>query len=170
MALEKEVKELKVVQSQYMILMEHNQRIESENQSLRKQAADLNEESKEYKSELSEIQMKYQNLLNKLKNKKEIDLNSWNQWNADTITDWIVGLSQEYKAYDANLRTKMNEESLNGKNLVDLDRNDLDRFGIKRFQHKLAILEAIKGLTMGNDNIDSMEIQKEGVNQTPYLF
>ena len=79
------------------------------------------------------------------------------------IVDWIISLNEDYVKYEDILRVNLNKESLDGSCLVELDKNDLHRFGIDNYKHKSAILKQIKQLISGNLMND------EGVNQTAYV-
>ena len=127
-------------------MLSHNEQVELENVSLRKQAAELNEECQEYKSQLNALQIVYDRLCKS----QTLQLDNYRFWNADTITDWIVSLNKDYEMYEDVLRSKLNEESLDGACLAELDKNDLDRFGIKGYKHKSDVLKAIKQLTSNN--------------------
>ena len=131
--------------------------IQNENNMLKKQAADINEECKEYKMQLDQLQNKYDELYRRT----HIDTNNYRNWDANTITDWIVGLDKEYQGYEEILRMNLNQESLDGSCLAELDKNDLHRFGIKGYKHKSGILRHIKQLTGGG--VD------EGLNQTAFI-
>eukprot|EP01083_Nonionella_stella_P092686 259527_1 len=119
--------------------------LEHEVKRLKKENLNLSEECKEYKLKLDEIQTKYNELLRNT----GMSGKNYKTWDSDTITDWILSLEPQHGAFDAyknTLRNKLREEAVNGSHLMSLTTTDLDRFGIKSFQHKQIILENVKKL------------------------
>jgi len=163
--LKRENGELQQIRAQYTIVMQHNQQLENENSELKKQAADANDECEEYKSKWEALQHKYDELYTE----HNMAMSNYKNWNADMITNWIISLSKDYEQYESVLRTKLNEESLDGACLVTLDKSDLDRFGVKGYKHKTGILQHIKDLaeSAGRRLTLQPSIQPEG--DTPFM-
>eukprot|EP01084_Bolivina_argentea_P057161 104491_1 len=127
-------------------LKQHIIGLRNENNILTKQNIDLNEECKELKIELKDIKQKHIELV------RENSLHSdYKTWDYNTVTDWIIGLNESFIGYEKVLRRTLKEEQLSGGDLVHLDRNDLNRFGIKVFKHKQQIMEEIQKLTAQNN-------------------
>eukprot|EP01084_Bolivina_argentea_P222350 376361_1 len=106
--------------------------------------SDLNEECKELKLELKDIKDKYN---------KWIQQNSdYTTWDYNIITDWIIGLDEQFIQYEHELRKQLQQEEITGADLKDLDKNDLKGFGIRVFKHKTRIIQEIQNLVMQKQN------------------
>ena len=102
--------------------------------------------------------------------KHNIDIKNYQNWNYDNITDWIISLDDGiYEKYEKILREQLKDEEMSGDVLSTLDKNDLGRFGIKNYKHKLAILNHIKKLTSKQNNNNNIMAFNEGNNQTAYI-
>ena len=161
--LKRENKELQMVQSQYRSLKEHNEKVENENNVLKKQTADLNQKCDEYKSKLHALQIKYDVLYRDY----NMTMSNYKNWDSDMITNWIISLSKDYEQYETKLREKLKEESIDGMCLVEVDMDDLHRFGIANYKHKKNILKDIQELKERGRRWTL--IQQEGNDNTPFM-
>eukprot|EP01084_Bolivina_argentea_P057691 105395_1 len=80
------------------------------------------------------------------------DRKQYKNWDADNISDWIISLNVGYIMYENILRDKLRREEVDGSVLHEVDKTDLDRFGIKSFKHKLEIMKHINQLVKGSDD------------------
>ena len=120
-------------------------------------SAKILNEQKKIQMELDEIKDKY----NKL-NSSNVDQSIYREWDSDSIIDWILSLNEEYKKYEQSLRTKMKSEGIDGSLLSQIERNDLDRFGVKELKDKIFIIQKIKRLTEDNKiEILEQELREE---------
>ena len=123
-------------------------RIEKEKNDLQQRNIELNEEQKETKMELKEVKDKYNALLRKTK----LDESKYEEWDCELITDWIISLDDNYKRYEGVLRERLKEEELDGSAFPELEKNDLHRFGITKFNDKSAIMKHIKRVIMSKSS------------------
>ena len=123
-------------------------RVEKEKNDLQQKNIELNEEQKETQMELKEVKAKYNALLRKSK----LDESKFEEWDCELITDWIISLDDNYKRYEGVLRERLKEEELDGSAFPELEKNDLHRFGITKFNDKSAIMKHIKRLIMSKSS------------------
>eukprot|EP01084_Bolivina_argentea_P004646 8821_1 len=125
-------------------LKRKNDELTKQNNVLTQQNSDLNEECKELKLELEDIKHKYNTLVRQN--------NDYTEWDSDDIVNWIMNLDKAFNRYESVLRKTLKDEELTGGDLMYLDKNDLNRFGIKAFKHKQWIMEEIQKLTTQQQN------------------
>lgn len=147
------VKELSGVIDANEKLRRKSAKIEMEKSDLQRKYDELtmnfnkvSNECKELRDNLRIITEKY----NKLLRKGDLDESKHLSWNSDLITDWIISLRDEYKAYEQALRINLKKECVDGSLLASLDKNDLHRFGIINLKHKMDVINHIKILTTTN--------------------
>ena len=122
----------------------HDKQINSLNNKLTK----LGNENIKLNEMNNELKLKLVNL-NYVNNIKNI-----NKWNYIDITNYICSLNVEYKKYYNILLKSLKNENLCGNNLFKINRNDLNRFGVNDFQHKIDILEYIENLKESCDDMN----------------
>ena len=134
---------------------------------------ELNDEQKELKMELEEMTQKY----NELK-KLNIDESKFMDWDTETVVDWMLSLDEEYGKYEGSLRENMRTEGVNGSLLHELEKMDLQRYGVVMLKDRVAIIRAIEKLT---SQIHQQQIvappaayqpqqyQNDGPNQTAFI-
>ena len=152
---------------------QQNDKLKQEKVALNKQIQELNkrnlnllDECKELKHDLMDIKTKYNQLLSK----SNIDEGQYESWDSDDIVDWILSLSDDYKIYEDELRKNLKEESAEGAILVELDKNDWHRFGVKSVKHKIDIIKNIKRITSKQSQQQFISLQNEGINApTAYI-
>eukprot|EP01084_Bolivina_argentea_P259756 438424_1 len=140
-------------------ILSNQSKLQTENNKLKTQNNILMDECKELHLQLNETKKKYKQLA------KQIgpDVNNYKKWDHDNIADWILCLHDDYVKYEQVLRKKLKEESMTGDFLHELDKTDLDRFGIKSFRDKSVIMEHIQTLTSKQGQ------QKEGAKTADIL-
>ena len=136
--------------------------MKQEIEALNKNNLDLSDECKELKHDLMDVKAKYNQLLRK----NNIKESEYKEWDSDIITDWIIGLNQEYEQYEQVLRKCLMEESVDGNILNELDKNDLHRLGVKSLKHKNEIIKNIQRITAPNPQL----IANEGNNAAPTAY
>ena len=150
------------------------QELQRKNAQLQQKNMELNEEQKEMNMELNElrdIKDKYDKLLRK----SRLDESQYMIWDGNTITDWMMTLSDEYQRYEAVLRKTLKEEEVDGSLLPDLDKNDLHRFGIKVLKHKIGIIKEIQRLSSSQSQpaapaaYQPQQFQSDGPGSTAYI-
>ena len=111
-------------------------------EKVRKENIELNEECKELKHDLEDVKAKYEEL-----KRMNINEEEFMKWESDTITDWIVGLEDNYKKYEEVLRKNLRADEVDGSTLPEVDKNDLRGFGINIMKDRIAIIKHIKRIT-----------------------
>eukprot|EP01084_Bolivina_argentea_P199708 341674_1 len=97
-----------------------------------------------YKMKCDELELQNQNLSNKL-NKY---ISPHRKWNYKQICDWIIKLDDGiFQTYKQILLINLQAEDITGKDLCQLDINDLQRLGITLSAHKYLLMAHIKTLT-----------------------
>ena len=70
-------------------------------------------------------------------------------WNHEDIFNWIMSLeSDRFRKYENVLKQSLFEEELKGPHLVDVDKTDIHRWGIKPFEDKQKLYTFIRELIM----------------------
>ena len=166
-------------------LSEKYDKLKSKNEQQKKRIADLEtkilileQTCDEYENEMAIKQIKNKNLekkidrmkqnerslMKKIENlvnerNKNIKKNDYLQWNYHQIIEWICSLQNgKYDKYESRLFVTMKDENITGRSLIDLDKNDLHRYGITAFSDKINILKHIKDLNKNDiegGNVDS---------------
>merc|ERR1712129_1899 len=97
-------------------------------------------------------------------------------WNCDDFVAWIMDLNGgKFRQYEKTLITTFNEQGVDGKDIVDLDKSDWKDFGIVNFKHRNELHHHIQELKKQSVavNMEDFEDQKEGNNdgngQTKHL-
>ena len=142
--------------------------VNQENNRLKKDNGKLSEECKEFAINLKEIAGKYERLLRKVKG--GVDEKKYMEWDADDVTDWIVGLDVQYEKYEEVLRENLKNEEVEGGLLGELDKNDLHRLGVNVLKDKIGIMKHIQRLTRQNVPQMMNNEMNEGIDApTAYL-
>mmetsp|Transcript_51885 Transcript_51885/g.82770 ORF Transcript_51885/g.82770 Transcript_51885/m.82770 type:complete len:264 (-) Transcript_51885:36-827(-) len=147
------------------------QQIQREKQQLERRCAELssaNDKLNEECKELHQTKSKYYSLLRK-------DEANYAQWTTDIVCDWIIQLNAQFKTYEESLRNKLKEEGVNGSLLAMLDKNDLHRFGVIQFEHKVMILQQMQRLVTSKtanaaQAVDPSYPTVEGGNDAPTAY
>jgi len=93
-----------------------------------------------------------------------IDESKYLQWQPDEVADWILSLEPEkgaFAKYDADLRAKLNEEAVSGRDLNDLTQNELRRYGIVQKSHRSVIMAHIEQLGVDPREEDLQRLREQ---------
>ena len=108
--------------------------------------------------------------LNRLKQGNNLNIANYLNWSGDDIVSWLVTLDNgEYKQYESVLRAAFDEENVNGKGIVHIDKPQLKEWGIRDFMHKNNIYAHFQSLLKQNVNDDNDYNEEEGKDGTPYI-
>jgi len=123
-----------------------------------------NLEIQSLKHQLNELQEKYNKL--ELENKElEIKLLQFqpphHNWDYNKIVNWIMKIQNGlFKPYKQTLLENLKREEIDGKNLCQIDINDLNSFGITKFAHKKILMSHLHQLTK-HDKIPEYQYDHE---------
>eukprot|EP01084_Bolivina_argentea_P017914 33396_1 len=120
----------------------------------------LKHELTEYKIRCKELEIRNKEL--EIRNKEFVSPH--HNWNHKQICEWIIELDDGiFLTYKHNLLTNLKTEDITGKDLCQLDINDLHRLGITLSAHRYLLMAHIKTLTK-NDSTPQYHDQFD-----PYL-
>ena len=111
-----------------------------------------NDHSRSDRTDSSQYDISDDHIDNLFKMTEEIDNDDDNNkdylnWDYKDIVSWIINIDNgRYLRYKDNLLKYMKEEEIDGSCLIDLDDDDLFRFGVKPFKDKINLLKCIKEL------------------------
>ena len=77
-------------------------------------------------------------------------------WNHEDIINWIMSIENDrFRKYEYVLKQSFSEEELKGPHLVDVDKTDIHRWGIKPFGDKQKLWKSIRELVMKAEEHDT---------------
>eukprot|EP01084_Bolivina_argentea_P115886 206002_1 len=126
----------------FSVIVNHLKNKKQAYDHLQNKFSDLQGDYKYLHAQHEDINCKYDHI-----NKWVIENTDYRKWDSDIITNWIISLHKDYEQYETSLREKLREEQLTGTDVAYIDKNDLDRFGVKTFKHKREIITHIQKLT-----------------------
>ena len=93
--------------------------------------------------------------------KQNIDPSKYKSWDHEQILFWILSLDDgRFTKYEKKLESQLGEEEISGEDLVDVNENDVTRWGINKFSDKKYLIKSIKQLInnkSGNNNYSMNE-------------
>eukprot|EP01084_Bolivina_argentea_P250438 419578_1 len=136
--------------------------MQNDNQHLQIRNATLMEEQKQLQIENEKL--KSENTKLKLQN---IDTSKYEEWSWEEIFVWILSLEDSrYAKYSLELKKALAEEQPCGKDLVDVNANDVKGWGVVSFRDKKDLHKSIQQLVARN----SKRVIDEGSNApTAYI-
>eukprot|EP01083_Nonionella_stella_P050277 133770_1 len=106
-------------------------------------------------NEKKEMEMRMDEMNKQIKDlkAKSLDFNNYKEWNAEEVFLWIMSLDDgKYKQYHDSLRNELEIQKITGKDLSDMDVNDLKGLGIVEYQHKKSLIKSIQQLVDRNND------------------
>ena len=130
---------------------------------LQRRNNELNDECKETKIKLIEVEEKLESL-----KKKNIDPKRFMEWTSDEFVDWICDLDDgRFEEYEKRLRKVFVEESIMGKAIPYIEKNDWKTWGIANFLDRTSLHKRVRNLV--DSNGVSNESFNEGGQVTVYM-
>eukprot|EP01083_Nonionella_stella_P118356 353303_1 len=144
-ALIRKVQNIQNIRNNGWVDLNNNDVLQQRYRELETQYRELMAVHKELEREHNALQMEYEKVAN---NNCDYLL-----WNTKDVVHWMVHLNESrYAQYYEALISNMEAEGIDGQCLLNIDKNDLHRFGITHFQHKHEIHKHIQEL-IENHNI-----------------
>eukprot|EP01084_Bolivina_argentea_P029740 55210_1 len=119
------------------------------------------QQNKKLRNSLKALQVKYE----KLKRFNQQQSMNFEEWNSKQVLNWILSLKNGAFMVYQNVLTKFIEkEQIEGIDLINLNKTDLDRIGILELAQNYLLnqIQILSGINRGKNVMDEIEMSNEG--------
>ena len=145
--------------------------VKDQMQNMKRTIDTLQDEKKEYEMTINELKGRIQEL-----KKKVLDINKFMEWDSNDVINWVLSIDNGVLIkYEEQIKQKILLREVEGRDLVEMDMDDIERLGITKFAHQKLLRANIEKLIQINNNermvnCANNEVNNEGIANPPTAY